>query len=129
MIAGYFGSGAAGHPNKGYTVVPPYGQANFTNENFPGSVQTQVTAINNIGTTVGFWSNSNLGVGMDSNFGFTDVGGVFTNVNNCDYSSGVQPAARGQQQQSRCRLLRRRSGCHPRLYLHDRGHDLLSAHQ
>ena len=81
-IAGYFGSGAAGHPNKGYTVVPPYGQANFTNENFPGSVQTQVTAINNIGTTVGFWSNSNMGVGMDSNFGFTDVGGVFTNVNN-----------------------------------------------
>src|ERR1700749_1828699 len=23
-IAGYFGSGAAGHPNQGYTVVPPY---------------------------------------------------------------------------------------------------------
>ncbi len=81
-IAGYFGSGAAGHPNKGYTVVPPYGQANFTNENFPGSAQTQVTAINNIGTTVGFWSNTNMGVGMDSNFGFTDVGGTFTNVNN-----------------------------------------------
>jgi hypothetical protein len=81
-IAGYFGSGAAGHPNKGYTVAPPYGQANFTNENFPGSVQTQVTAINNAGVTVGFWSNSNLGVGMDSNFGFTDVGGTFTNVNN-----------------------------------------------
>jgi hypothetical protein len=82
MIAGYFGSGAAGHPNKGYTVVPPYGQANFTNGNFPSSVQTQVTGLNNIGTTVGFWSNTNMGVGMDSNFGFTDVGGVFTNVNN-----------------------------------------------
>ena len=81
-IAGYFGSGMAGHPNQGYTVVPPYGQANFTNENFPGSAQTQVTAINNIGTTVGFWSNTNMGVGMDSNFGFTDVGGTFTNVNN-----------------------------------------------
>ncbi|MGH7028812.1 MAG: PEP-CTERM sorting domain-containing protein [Stellaceae bacterium] len=81
-IAGYFGSGAAGHPNKGYTVVPPYGQANFTNENFPGSVQTQVTGLNNAGITVGFWSNTNLGVGMDSNFGFTDVGGTFTNVNN-----------------------------------------------
>lgn len=24
VIAGYFGSGAAGHPNKGYTVVRPY---------------------------------------------------------------------------------------------------------
>jgi hypothetical protein len=82
VIAGYFGSGAAGHPNQGYTVVPPYGQANFNSENFPGSVQTQVTGINNIGTTVGFWSNSNLGVGMDSNFGFTNVNGTFTSVNN-----------------------------------------------
>jgi len=88
MIAGYFGSGAAGFPNKGYTVVPPYGQANFTNENFftvtppITSVQTQVTGLNNIGTTVGFWSDTNMGVGMDSNFGFTNVGGVFTNVNN-----------------------------------------------
>jgi len=80
VIAGYSGSGAAGHPNNGYTVGPPY--TTFTPENFPGSAQTQVTAINNIGTTVGFWSNTNLGVGTDSNFGFTDVGGTFTNVNN-----------------------------------------------
>jgi probable HAF family extracellular repeat protein len=48
VIAGYFGSGAAGHPNKGYTVVRPYNtQLDFTNENFPGSVQTQVIGINN----------------------------------------------------------------------------------
>lgn len=80
MIAGYFGSGAAGHPNQGYTTIPPY--TSFTPENFPGSVQTQVTGLNNMGTTVGFWSNSNNGVGLDSNFGFTDVGGTFTNVNN-----------------------------------------------
>jgi hypothetical protein len=80
-IAGYFGSGAAGHPNKGYTVVPPYGQANFANENFTGSVQTQVTGINNAGVTVGFFSNTNMGVGLDSNFGFTNVGGSFTEVN------------------------------------------------
>lgn len=80
LISGYFGSGAAGHPNKGYTVAPPY--TSFANENFPGSVQTQVTGLNNVGTTVGFWSNSNLGVGMDSNFGFVDIGGVFTDVNN-----------------------------------------------
>ena len=79
MIAGYFGSGAAGHPNQGYTTIPPY--TSFTPENFPGSVQTQVTGLNNMGTTVGFWSNSNNGVGLDSNFGFTDVGGTFTNVN------------------------------------------------
>lgn len=81
-IAGYFGSGAAGHPNKGYTLVPPYGQGNYTNENFTGSVQTQVTGLNNGGVTVGFWSNSNNGPPNDANFGFTNVGGVFTNVNN-----------------------------------------------
>jgi hypothetical protein len=87
MIAGYFGSGAAGHPNKGYTVGPPYGQANFTDENFSTisppvtSVQTQVTGLNNIGTTVGFWSDTNMGVGMDNNFGWVNVGGTFTNIN------------------------------------------------
>jgi hypothetical protein len=80
LIAGYFGSGAAGHPNKGYTVASPY--TSFANENFPGSAQTQVTGLNNIGITVGFWSDSNLGVGLDSNFGFVDMGGTFTNVNN-----------------------------------------------
>jgi hypothetical protein len=45
-------------------------------------VQTQVTSLNNTGTTVGFWSNSNNGVGLDANFGFVDSGGTFTNVNN-----------------------------------------------
>jgi hypothetical protein len=33
VIAGYFGSGAAGHPNKGYIVVKPYNtQANFSTQ-------------------------------------------------------------------------------------------------
>jgi hypothetical protein len=81
-IAGYFGAGngLTGHPNQGYTVVPPYAQANFTNENFPGSVQTQVTGLNNTGTTVGFWAPSNNG--GDNNFGFVNVGGTFTQVDN-----------------------------------------------
>jgi hypothetical protein len=79
-IAGYFGSGAAGHPNQGYTVVPPFGQANFTAENFPGSAQTQVTGLNNLGTTVGFFSNTNTGT--DSNFGFARINGAFVQVNN-----------------------------------------------
>ena len=39
-IAGYFGSGNADHPNKGYTLAPPYTQGAYTNENFPNSVQT-----------------------------------------------------------------------------------------
>jgi hypothetical protein len=55
LIAGYFGSGAAGHPNRGYRVSPPYGQGNFRSENFPHAVQTQVTGLNNTGITVGFY--------------------------------------------------------------------------
>lgn len=73
VIAGYFGSGATGHPNKGYTLSPPYHQGNYTNENFPGSVQTQVTAIDNLGNTAGFWIN-----GKGTNFGFIKWNGVFT---------------------------------------------------
>lgn len=85
-IAGYFGSGmAVGHPNKGYTTTPPY--TSFTNENFPGSAQTQVTGLNNAGTTVGFWSDTNLG-GGDNNFGFVDQLGTFTDVNNPNTGSG-----------------------------------------
>lgn len=76
-IAGYFGSGtpATVHPNKGYTLNPPYGQANYNNENFPGSQQTQVTGINNHDRTVGFWADAN-----GDNFGFVDHDGQFTNV-------------------------------------------------
>src|SRR3974377_330998 len=58
QIVGYFGSGAAGHPNKGY-VIPPFSRT-FVDENFPGSTQTQVTGENNRGVTVGFWSNTNM---------------------------------------------------------------------
>jgi hypothetical protein len=78
QIVGYFGSGMAGHPNKGY-VIPPFSHS-FVDENFPGSVQTQVTGENNRGITVGFWSNTNMGVGMDANFGWVDVHGQFKNA-------------------------------------------------
>lgn len=73
-IAGYFGSGSASHPNKGYTLTPP---ASYTNENFPGSVQTQVVGINSNAspTTVGFWID-----GAQNNFGFVDQGNSFTTV-------------------------------------------------
>jgi hypothetical protein len=73
VIAGYFGIGSPTHPNKGYTIVPPYGQANYTNENFPGSVQTQVTAIDNKGNTAGFWVDSKM-----VNRGFVEWNNVFT---------------------------------------------------
>lgn len=73
IIAGYFGSGADGHPNKGYTLSLPYGQGNYTNENFPKSVQTQVTAINQNGQTAGFWVDE-----KGNNFGFILWEGHFT---------------------------------------------------
>ena len=60
LISGYFGSGAAGHPNKGYLLAPPYGQVDYKNENFPGSAQTQVTGLNDNGTTVGFFQTRTL---------------------------------------------------------------------
>ena len=81
MIAGYFGSGAQGHPNQGYELLPPYGQGSYVNENFPGSVQTQVTGLNNRGVTVGFWSTMNTASMTNNNFGFVSVGGRFYNVN------------------------------------------------
>lgn len=83
-IAGYFGSGAIGHPNKGYTIVPPYGQADYTNENYPGSMQTQVTAINNRGDTAGFWVDS-----KKVNRGFIEWNGVFTSYRDPDTGKGT----------------------------------------
>ncbi len=56
LIAGYYGSGAAGHPNKGY-LLSNFGHGSYKNENFPHSKQTQVTGLNNLGVTVGFWVN------------------------------------------------------------------------
>ena len=76
VIAGYFGSGVAGHPNKGYVLNPPYGQANYVNENFPGSAQTQVTGIDNLGNTSGFWVTKN-----GTNHGFVEWNGVFASYN------------------------------------------------
>ena len=88
VIAGYFGSGAAGHPNKGYLVfntLTPIVQSDFINENFPNSVQTQVTGLNNLGATVGFWSNQNNKNMVNNNFGFMNFGGpfgLFIDINN-----------------------------------------------
>lgn len=81
MIAGYFGSGAAGHPNKGYVLRAPFAQSDFRNENFPGSVQTQVTGLNDRGVTVGFWSRQNTASMSNANFGFYSVNGRSFSVN------------------------------------------------
>jgi hypothetical protein len=65
-IAGYFGIGSATHPNQGYTVNEN-SPKHFTSENYPGSVQTQVTGINNSGVTVGFEVDAN-----GNSFGWVD---------------------------------------------------------
>jgi len=73
VIAGYYGSGQAGHPFQGYTLHKPYAQSDYVNEDYPGSAATQVTAINNAGDTAGFWiDNKNI------NRGFVEWRGVFT---------------------------------------------------
>src|SRR5262252_7952191 len=81
VIAGYFGSGAAGHPNKGYLLLPPHGHGSYQNENFPGSVQTQVTGLNNNHVTVGFWSSANNASMVNDNSGFWARNGQFHNAN------------------------------------------------
>ena len=80
LSAGYFGSGAAGHPNKGYALVPPFAQRDFLNENFPGAKQTQVTGLNDHGVTVGFWSTQNTASMANNNFGFYWANGRFHKV-------------------------------------------------
>ncbi|HTX06997.1 MAG TPA: hypothetical protein VME22_00215 [Solirubrobacteraceae bacterium] len=82
LIAGYFGSGLQGHPNQGYLLSAPYGQGSYHSENWPQSVQTQVTGLNNHGVTVGFWSTmNNAGVGnnppVNDNRAFVSFHGYF----------------------------------------------------
>jgi hypothetical protein len=81
VIAGYFGSGVKGHPNKGYEIVPPYAQGDIRGENFPHSVQTQVTGLNDKGVTVGFFSGENNKNNVNNNFGWYAAGGHFHEVN------------------------------------------------
>jgi hypothetical protein len=80
-IAGYFGSGQHGHPNKGYLVSRPYGPKAFKVKNFPGSNQTQVTGINDKGVAVGFFSRTNkANPARNSDVGFYLKGGKFHQV-------------------------------------------------
>ncbi len=73
-IAGYFGDGTV-VPNNGFTVAPPYGAGSFAAENFPGAAQTQVTGLNNIGTTVGFFVDA-----AGDNVGFAESGRRFHSI-------------------------------------------------
>jgi hypothetical protein len=81
-IVGYFGSGDAGHPNRGYALSAPYAQGDFGSENFPGSAQTQITATDDEGVSVGFFSRQNdSNTANNSNFGFWRADGRYHEVN------------------------------------------------
>jgi hypothetical protein len=79
-IAGYSGSGAAGHPYRGYILRPPYRQARYQAISVPGSAQTQLTGLNNTGIQVGFWSAQNKASQVESNVGFYLRAGRFASV-------------------------------------------------
>ncbi|MFY9647209.1 MAG: hypothetical protein WAK29_18665 [Terriglobales bacterium] len=89
VIVGYYGSGAAGHPNMSYTIPPPYSSNLYASAQLPASVQTQATAINKSGVVVGFWSPTNVGNGTDAYFGFGREANGFTylSINNPNVSS------------------------------------------
>jgi hypothetical protein len=70
-IAGFFGSGAQGHPSKGYTINAPYAQGDIKSENFPGSAQTAVEGLNDNNVQVGYYSTQNkVSVNADNSFGW-----------------------------------------------------------
>jgi hypothetical protein len=67
-IAGFHGAVTA----QGFTLTLPN---SFTNQNFPGSVQSMATGINNAGSTVGIYMDAG-----GTTHGYTDIGGVFNTV-------------------------------------------------
>ena len=97
MIAGFYGSGAAGDPNTGFVLALP--TKTFTPENVPPPfVQTQITALNDIDTLTGYTYPTNLGVQFDFQFGFYKLkgSGTFVQVNNpqtpdCGVSGACDP--------------------------------------
>jgi len=99
LIAGFYGSGAAGDPNQGFLLTRP---GTFTPENFPGSAQTQLTGLNDLGVKVGYFYKTNEGTAIDNQFGFYLSGGVFHEVNNpktpkpADVQAGVSPQIENQ---------------------------------
>lgn len=88
LIAGFYGSGQAGDPNKGFLLTLPN---TFTPENFPGSAQTQLTGLNDMGTSVGYLYLTNNGVPVDNQFGFYVKGGTFVEVNNPNTPTSTPP--------------------------------------
>jgi len=68
-IAGFYGA----IPAQAFTLTWPN---TFIGQNFPGSVQTMATAINNFGNVAGIYMDA----GRASHAYFRNVGGVFTTM-------------------------------------------------
>ncbi len=68
VIAGYHGATV----NKGFTLVLPN---HYTNQNFPGSAQTQVIGIDAMSDTVGFYIDAG-----GTTHGFLNNHGTFSTV-------------------------------------------------
>ncbi len=80
-IAGYYGSGDDSTPSKGYLLVSPYGAGDYQSENFPGSVQTQVTGLDDVGVSVGFLSyTEDANPANNANYGFWARNGRYHKV-------------------------------------------------
>jgi hypothetical protein len=90
-IVGYFGSGAAGHPSRGYILRPPYGPSRYQDIEVPGSAQTRLSGLNDEGVQVGSWSAGGTGRAGEST-GFVLMGGRFTSVGS-PAQGGASPAA------------------------------------
>jgi hypothetical protein len=88
LIAGFYGSGQAKDPNKGFLLTLPN---TFMPMNFPGSVQTQMTGLNDTGTAVGYLYTTNGGVPVDNQFGFYEKGGSFFHVDDPKTPTSTPP--------------------------------------
>jgi len=71
-LVGYYGDGGASSPNRGFVAHKPYGALNFKNVDYPHSVDTQVSAINNKGALGGWYSDQG-----GRRFGFMELDGIF----------------------------------------------------
>jgi hypothetical protein len=65
----------SGMPAGSYVIRPPYGQADYRLENYPGAVNTSVASVNDAGTIVGYYRDA----GGDT-AGFINLHGTWTSV-------------------------------------------------
>jgi uncharacterized membrane protein len=58
QIAGFYGSGTpGGHIYVGYLLFSPYRAVDYHDVLYPGPAPTQLTGLNDTGTTTGFWTD------------------------------------------------------------------------